>query len=75
MDSITSSGTAQERHDIEEYTARTLHGTAVKVDEGLEELHGQTGVDEVMLVVQGYSRRAQARTVELIADPHRMPIN
>jgi hypothetical protein len=39
----------------------------------LEELHDQTRVDEVMLVVQGHSRRAQARTVELIADHYNMP--
>lgn len=68
-------GTAQERQVIEEYTDRALHGTAAEVAEGLEELHGQTGVDEVMLVVQGYSRRAQARTVELIADHYGMPTN
>ncbi|MHA7304276.1 LLM class flavin-dependent oxidoreductase [Arthrobacter sp. TMN-49] len=68
-------GTAQERQVIEEYTDRALHGTAAEVAEGLEELHGQTGVDEVMLVVQGYSRRAQARTVELIADHYSMPTN
>ncbi|WP_425861886.1 LLM class flavin-dependent oxidoreductase [Arthrobacter sp. TWP1-1] len=67
--------TFQERQIIEEYTDRTLHGTAVEVAEGLEELHAQTGVDEVMLVVQGHSRRAQARTVELIADHYGMPIN
>lgn len=68
-------GTAQERSVIEEYTDRALHGTAAEVAEGLEELHGQTGVDEVMLVVQGCSRRAQARTVELIADHYGMPTN
>ncbi|MDD0858044.1 MsnO8 family LLM class oxidoreductase [Arthrobacter alpinus] len=68
-------GSAQERSVIEEYTDRALHGTAAEVAEGLEELHGQTGVDEVMLVVQGYSRSAQARTVELIADHYGMPTN
>ena len=64
-----------ERQVIEEYTDRALHGTAAEVAEGLEELHGQTGGDEVMLGVQGYSRRAQARTVELIADHYGMPTN
>ena len=64
-----------ERQIIEEYTDRSLHGTAAEVAEGLEELYGQTGVDEVMLVVQGHSRRAQARTVELIADHYGMPTN
>ncbi|MDI9915376.1 MsnO8 family LLM class oxidoreductase [Rhodococcus sp. IEGM 1379] len=67
--------TVHERAVIEEYTDRVLHGTAAEVAEGLEELHEQTGVDEVMLVVQGYSRRAQARTVELIADHYGMPTN
>lgn len=61
-----------ERQVIEEYTDRALHGTAAEVAEGLDELHRQTGVDEVMLVVQGHSRRAQARTVELIADHYGM---
>ncbi len=69
----TYQGTSQERQVIEEYTDRTLHGTAAEVAEGLERLQAQTGVDEVMLVVQGYSRRAQARTVELIADHYGMP--
>ncbi|TFC57489.1 MULTISPECIES: LLM class flavin-dependent oxidoreductase [unclassified Cryobacterium] len=63
----------QERQIIEEYTDRTLHGTAGQVAAGLEELQAQTGVDEVMLVVSGYSRRAQSRTVELIADHYGMP--
>ncbi|TAP44936.1 LLM class flavin-dependent oxidoreductase [Arthrobacter sp. S39] len=66
-------GNAQERLVIEEYTDRALHGTPAQVAAGLEELHGQTGADEVMLVVQGYSRRAQARTLELIADHYGMP--
>jgi luciferase family oxidoreductase group 1 len=66
-------GSFQERQVIEEYTDRALHGTAAQVAAGLEELHEQTGVDEVMLVVQGFSRRAQARTLELIADHYAMP--
>lgn len=66
---------AQERRVIEEYIDRTLHGTATEVAEGLEAVHRQTGVDEIMLVVQGYSRCAQARTVELIADHYGLPTN
>ncbi|MHA7292182.1 LLM class flavin-dependent oxidoreductase [Arthrobacter sp. MDT3-24] len=62
-----------EREVLEEYTDRSLHGTAAEVANGLEELHDQTRVDEVMLVVQGHSRPAQARTVELIADHYNMP--
>lgn len=66
---------AHERAVIEEYTDRTLHGTAAEVAGSLENLHKQTDVDEVMLVVGGYSRRAQAHTVELIADHYGMPTN
>ena len=66
-------GNMQERQIIEQYTDQTLHGTADEVAKGLEDLQEQTGVDEVMMVVQGYSRRAQSRTVELIADHYRMP--
>ena len=65
----------QERQIIEQYTDQTLHGTAAEVAKGLEDIQEQTGVDEVMMVVQGYSRRAQSRTVELIADHYNMPIN
>ncbi len=67
--------TFQERQVIEEYIDRNIHGTAAEVAEGLEKLHDQTGVDEVMLVVNGHSRRAQSRTVELIADHYGMPAN
>ena len=63
----------QERQIIEQYTDQIIHGTADEVAKGLEDLQEQPGVDEVMLVVQGYSRRAQSRTVELIADHYGMP--
>ena len=62
-----------ERAILEEWTDRTLHGTAAEVAQGLELLHRQTGVDEVMLVVGGHSRQAQTRTVELIADHYGLP--
>lgn len=68
-------GTAQERAVIEEYTERTPHGTAADVAAALEELHQETGVDEIMLVVQGYSRHSLARTVELLADHYGMHIS
>ncbi|MFP3581303.1 LLM class flavin-dependent oxidoreductase [Arthrobacter sp. SIMBA_036] len=64
---------SQERQVIEDYTNQALHGTAADVAAGLEELHDQTGADEVMLVAQGYSRSAQAQTLELIADHYGMP--
>ncbi|POH58953.1 LLM class flavin-dependent oxidoreductase [Arthrobacter glacialis] len=67
--------TFQERQIIEEYTDRNIHGTAAEVAKGLEKLQAQTSVNEVMLVVNGHSRRAQARTVELIADHYGMPTN
>lgn len=65
--------TSQERQILEEWTDRTLHGTGPEVADGLEQLQEQTGVDEVMLVVVGHSRQAQARTVELIADHYELP--
>ncbi|CAL9614726.1 hypothetical protein SUDANB58_05714 [Streptomyces sp. enrichment culture] len=58
----------QEQQILETYTHRFLNGTGPEVAAALERLHARTGVDEVMLVVMGHSRRAQARTVELIAD-------
>ena len=66
-------GNLQEHQIIEQYTDQTLHGTAAEVAKGLEDLQEQTEVDEVMMVVQGYSRRAQLRTVELIANLYGMP--
>lgn len=42
-----------ERAILEEWTDRTLHGTAADVAQGLELLHRQTDVDEVMLVAGG----------------------
>lgn len=65
-------GNSHERQIIDEYTDRSLHGTAAEVASGLEMLQERTGVNEVMLVVQGHSRRAQARTVELMADHYGM---
>ena len=64
----TYAATLQERHILEAYTDRVLHGTPAEVAAGLERLHAQTGADELMLVVAGHSRQAQARTVELLAD-------
>ncbi len=63
----------QERQILEEYTDRTIHGTPAEVAASLEELQRQTGVDEVMLVVGGYLRSAQAQTLELLADHYGMP--
>ncbi|MGP4974422.1 LLM class flavin-dependent oxidoreductase [Psychrobacter alimentarius] len=68
-------GNIQERQVIEQYTNQIIHGTAAEVAEGLENLQEQTGVDEIMLVVQGYSRHAQSHTVELIADHYDMTSN
>ena len=65
--------TAQERQILDEWTDRTLHGTAPTVAHRLEQLHEHTGVDEVMLVLVGHSRQAQARTVELMADHYGLP--
>lgn len=67
------SATVQEQHILDAYTQRFLHGTGPQVADALERLQAQTGVDEVMLVVMGHSRRTQARTVELIADHYHLP--
>ncbi|WP_043497152.1 LLM class flavin-dependent oxidoreductase [Georgenia sp. SUBG003] len=60
--------TLQERQILDSYTRRFVNGTGPEVATTLEELHARTGVDEVMLVVMGHSRRAQAQTVEVVAD-------
>ncbi|OLL16086.1 MULTISPECIES: LLM class flavin-dependent oxidoreductase [unclassified Rhodococcus (in: high G+C Gram-positive bacteria)] len=65
--------TVQEQHILDAYTQRFLHGTGPQVADTLERLQEQTGVDEVMLVVMGHSRRTQARTLELIADHYHLP--
>lgn len=64
--------TLEERNVLETYNRRFLNGTAPAVAADIEKLHDQTGVDEVMLVVMGHSRRAQARTIDLIADHYAM---
>ncbi|OKI77008.1 LLM class flavin-dependent oxidoreductase [Streptomyces sp. CB02414] len=63
----------QEQQILETYTHRFLNGTGPEVAAALERLHARTGADEVMLVVMGHSRQAQARTVELIADHYALP--
>ncbi|CCG02575.1 LLM class flavin-dependent oxidoreductase [Blastococcus saxobsidens] len=65
--------TAQEQEVLEMYTRRFLNGTGPEVATALERLHAQAEVDEVMLVVMGHSRRAQARTLEVIADHYELP--
>lgn len=63
----------QERQVLQDYTDRTIHGTAGEVAAALEDLQRRTGVDEVMLVVGGYLRSTQAHTLELLADHYGMP--
>ncbi|MBP2367569.1 LLM class flavin-dependent oxidoreductase [Pseudonocardia parietis] len=65
--------TAQEQQILDAYTQHFLNGTGPEVADALERLHDQAGVDEMMLVVMGHSRRTQARTVELIADHYSLP--
>lgn len=62
------SPTLSEQQVLEAYTRNVHHGTGAEVASSLERLHGDTGADELMLVVVGHSRAAQARTVELLAD-------
>lgn len=63
----------QERQVLDSYAERFVNGTAAEVSAVLEDLHASAGVDEVMLVAMGYSRAAQARAVQLIADHYGMP--
>lgn len=65
--------TLQERQILDTYTDLFRNGTAADVASALDQLHARTGVDEVMLVVMGHSRRAQYRTIELLADHYRLP--
>ncbi|QCY48396.1 LLM class flavin-dependent oxidoreductase [Glutamicibacter creatinolyticus] len=58
---------------LDSYDRRFINGTPAHVASQLERLQEQTGVDEIMLVVMGYSRQAQARTVELLADHYNLP--
>ncbi|MDQ1200750.1 LLM class flavin-dependent oxidoreductase [Rhodococcus sp. SORGH_AS_0303] len=64
--------TAQERNVLDHYRQQYVHGTVGTVVDTLEQLQSRTGVDEVMLAVQGHSRSAMSRTVELIADHYDM---
>lgn len=65
--------TVHERAILDSYTERFLNGRPEYVADKLDQLHARTGVDEVMLVVMGHSRRAQYRTVELLADHYGLP--
>jgi luciferase family oxidoreductase group 1 len=58
----------REKQILDSYNRRFLNGTAPQVADVLEQLAVRAQVDEVMLVTMGYSRQAQARTVNLIAD-------
>ena len=65
--------TANERAILDLYTNRTFAGTAAMVAGRREQLHEQTGVDEVMTVVGGHDLHTATRTVELLADHYGMP--
>ena len=65
--------TPEEQAILDSYTRRFLNGTPQQVADALERLHALTEVDEMMLVVMGHSRRAQARTVDLLADHYGLP--
>lgn len=62
------SATLQEQQVLDHYNNRVLNGTPAQVADRLEQLHEQTKVDELMLVVSGYSRQAQSRTLDLLAN-------
>ena len=65
--------TVQERHIIDTYIDRSLHGTPETVADRLEALQARTGVDEVMLVVGGHSTSLDLQGIRLIADHYTMP--
>ncbi|WP_202619314.1 LLM class flavin-dependent oxidoreductase [Ornithinimicrobium cavernae] len=67
--------TAQERAVLDTYTDRAYAGTAETAARRLEELHEQTGVDEVMVVLGSHSRGADERTIALLAEHYGMPAN
>lgn len=62
-----------QRHFLDEWTDRTLHGTAADVARGLEDLHSATGADEVMLVVGSHDVHSRSTTLERIADHYGQP--
>lgn len=64
--------TPEEQHVLDIYTRQFLNGTPAEVAAALEQLHDPVGVDEVMLVVMGHSRAAQARTLAVMADHYAM---
>lgn len=67
--------TADERAILDLHTNRAYAGTAQTVAHRLEELHEQTGVDEVMAVLGTHSRGSDERTVTLLAEHYSMSPN
>lgn len=65
--------TADERAILDMYTDRAHAGTPETVAHRLEDLHEQTGVDEVMVVLGTHPRGADERTVELLAEHYGIP--
>lgn len=65
--------TANEQAILDMYTNRTYHGTASTVASRLEQLHEETGVDEVMLVLGSHTNGADEGTIELLAEHYGMP--
>lgn len=62
-----------QRQFLDQWTDRTLHGTAADVARGLEDLHASTGTDEVMLVVGSHHLHSRSTTLEGIADHYAQP--
>ncbi|TFD06221.1 LLM class flavin-dependent oxidoreductase [Cryobacterium sinapicolor] len=65
--------TVQERHILDAYTDRSLHGTPDTVAARIEALQERTGADEVMLVVGGHSASLDQEGISLIANHYAMP--
>jgi len=65
--------TPNEQAILDSYGRRFINGTAPEVATALERIHEQTQADEMMLVVMGYSREIQSRTLEVMADHYSVP--
>ena len=64
-----------ERQVIESYVNSAYSGTPKQVADRLEQLHDRTGVDEIMLVVTGFTRSALNTTAQLMAKHYGMSAN
>ncbi|MFE7804275.1 LLM class flavin-dependent oxidoreductase [Streptomyces sp. NPDC057430] len=62
-----------EREFVESWLANIVHGTAVEVRTGLDDLRKRTGADELMITANAHGGDVRLRSYELIADAYGMP--